>query len=59
MRALEGIGPINTYGGEFPRLLRLVANIDILLLAYDRIKSKPGNMTPGADGTTLDGISLP
>ncbi len=26
--------------------------------AYQEIKSKPGMMTPGVDGTTLDGISL-
>jgi len=28
------------------------------ILAYERLKSKPGNMTPGADGKTLDGYSL-
>jgi group II intron reverse transcriptase/maturase len=28
------------------------------LHAYDRLKSKPGNMTPGVDMETLDGISL-
>jgi hypothetical protein len=26
--------------------------------AYERIKSKPGNMTAGSDGTTLDGFSF-
>jgi hypothetical protein len=33
-------------------------NKDIYMEAYNRIKSKPGNMTPGPDGLTLDGISL-
>jgi retron-type reverse transcriptase len=28
------------------------------MLAYERIKSKPGNMTPGTDGEPLDGFSL-
>ena len=28
------------------------------ILAYERIKSKPGNMTPGTDEETLDGFSL-
>jgi group II intron reverse transcriptase/maturase len=27
-------------------------------MAYERLKSKPGNMTPGADEKTLDGYSL-
>lgn len=26
--------------------------------AYDKLKSKPGNMTPGMTPTTLDGMSL-
>jgi group II intron reverse transcriptase/maturase len=31
---------------------------DLYILAYERIKSAPGNMTPGSDGTTIDGISM-
>jgi group II intron reverse transcriptase/maturase len=30
---------------------------DLYIVAYERIKSAPGNMTPGADGKTIDGIS--
>lgn len=37
---------------------RLVFNEDVLIAAYESIKSKPGNMTPGATGDTLDGTSL-
>jgi len=33
-----------------------ITDIDLLYLAYSRIKSKPGNMTPGPDAETLDGI---
>jgi len=31
---------------------------EFLLLAYNRIRSKPGNMTPGVTPETLDGFSL-
>lgn len=39
-------------------LYRLMYRPDLYILAYERIKSKPGNMTPGTDGQTLDGFSL-
>ena len=39
-------------------LYRLMYKRDLYVLAYERIKSKPGNMTPGTDGATLDGFSL-
>src|SRR5213078_3246679 len=39
-------------------LYRLLYKADLYILAYERIKSKPGNMTPGTDGATLDGFSL-
>lgn len=38
-------------------LYRLVCSPDLLAIAYERIKSKSGNMTPGTDEETLDGIS--
>ena len=38
-------------------LSKLLSNIDLLKLAYGNIKSKPGNMTPGVDEETLDGIN--
>jgi hypothetical protein len=37
---------------------KLLINSDFLLGSYGKIKSKPGNMTPGSDTTTLDGISI-
>ena len=39
-------------------LYRLMYKEDLYILAYERIKSKPGNMTPGTDGETIDGWSL-
>jgi group II intron reverse transcriptase/maturase len=38
-------------------LYRLLCNPELLTLAYNLIKSKPGNETPGTDGQTLDGMS--
>lgn len=38
-------------------LYRLLCSQELLTIAYNSIKSKPGNMTPGTDGKTLDGLS--
>lgn len=38
-------------------LYRLLYSEDLYIVAYERIKSKPGNMTAGTDGETLDGFS--
>lgn len=43
---------------RFKHLIHLIADLDNLTLAYELIKSNPGNMTPGPDETTLDGMSL-
>jgi len=37
---------------------RLLYREDLYVVAYERIKSKPGNMTAGTDGETRDGVSL-
>ena len=39
-------------------LYRLLFNPSLHIMAYERVKSKPGNMTPGTKGETLDGYSL-
>jgi hypothetical protein len=39
-------------------LYRLMYKEDLYIVAYERIKSKPGNMTAGTDGRTMDGFSL-
>jgi len=39
-------------------LYRLMYKEDVYILAYERIKSAPGNMTPGTDGKTIDGTSM-
>jgi len=38
-------------------LYRLLYRPELYEVAYQRIKSKPGNMTAGSDGSTLDGFS--
>ena len=40
------------------KLIHIVADSKVLILAYEIIKSNPGNMTPGIDSTTLDKIDL-
>jgi group II intron reverse transcriptase/maturase len=39
-------------------LYSLICQKELLLIAYNNIKSKPGNMTPGICPDTLDGISF-
>jgi len=39
------------------QIYRLLYKEGLYILAYKRLKSKPGNMTHGSDGKTLDGIS--
>lgn len=44
--------------GKFTNLFKTLADINLLLSSYHKIKSKPGNMTPGTDEQTLDAISI-
>ncbi|MDX7862326.1 reverse transcriptase domain-containing protein [Aeromonas caviae] len=39
-------------------LYRLLLKPELHILAYEKIKSAPGNMTKGIDGETIDGASL-
>lgn len=40
------------------RLYGLTTKEDLLIMAYERLKSQSGNMTPGSDDQTLDGFSM-
>ena len=40
------------------KLIHILSDPEVLILAYEIIKSKPGNLTPGSDSTTLDNINL-
>lgn len=44
--------------GKWRNVLRFISDPETLKAAYLKIKSKPGNMTPGPDGETLDGLSM-
>jgi len=39
-------------------LMEILCDVTILMAAYAKMKSNPGNMTPGIDGETLDGLDL-
>jgi group II intron reverse transcriptase/maturase len=43
---------------QFDKLFQKLYNIDLWLLAYQSIAPKPGNMTAGVDGKTIDGAGL-
>ena len=45
-------------GVQFDKLFQKLYNIDLWLLAYQSIAPKPGNMTAGVDGKTIDGAGL-
>jgi retron-type reverse transcriptase len=42
--------------GRCTNALKVIKDKTVLMTAYNNIKSKPGNMTPGTDKITLDGI---
>lgn len=43
---------------KFERLYRILFNEQMFYVAYQRIYAKPGNMTPGSYGKTIDGMSI-
>jgi len=43
---------------KFDKLFQKLYNVELWLLAYQRIAPKSGNMTPGIDGKTIDGAGL-
>ena len=59
LQRLECLRELNTDRERInTNLYRLMYKQDLYIVAYERIKSAPGNMTPGTDGETLDGFSL-
>jgi len=43
---------------QFEKLFQKLYNVELWLLAYQSIAPKPGNMTAGVDGKTIDGAGL-
>lgn len=48
----------NNQGQINDKLIHIVSDTKVLILAYEIIKSNPGNSTPGIDSITLDQIDL-
>jgi nicotine oxidoreductase len=49
---------VNNSNSVFKNVSRIIAEPEFLKFAYGLIKSKSGNMTPGIDTETLDGVDL-
>jgi hypothetical protein len=43
---------------KFDKLFPKLYNIELWLMAYEQLAPKPGNMTLGSDGRTIDGMGL-
>jgi len=54
--ALVTLRNLEKVDGKFRRILPIIYDVETLKYAYSLIKSKPGNLTPGHDPETLDGI---
>ena len=48
----------NDVSYKYERLYRILFNEEMFYIAYQRIYAKPGNMTAGSDGKTIDEMSL-
>ena len=53
----ELLSEMKVRGGKYTGLYDLIITEKLLFAAYHSIKSKPGNMTPGVDESTLDELS--
>ncbi len=56
LKALNKHGKVSDY--KFESLYRILFNEEMFHVAYQRIYAKPGNMTPGTDGKTINRMSL-
>lgn len=55
--AFDSLRNLEKLGGKYRKLIHIIADVDMLIYAYELIKSKPGNMTTAVDKETLDGIN--
>lgn len=62
-KIISKLNNLNVRSNKFPQeiidrdLYGLISRLDMLELAYNNLKSRPGSMTPGVTPETLDGIS--
>lgn len=52
----DSLRNLENTSGKFRQLIHIISDVDLLIYAYEKIKSKPGNMTPAVTNETLDGI---
>jgi group II intron reverse transcriptase/maturase len=60
LRKIRKINELCTANKDFivtDKLYNILYDKEMYLVAYHKLKSKPGNMTPGINPTTLDGFS--
>jgi group II intron reverse transcriptase/maturase len=43
---------------KFDKLFQKLYNAELWLMAYEQIAAEPGNLTAGADGSTIDGMGM-
>lgn len=55
---LSQICAIPKDGFKVNDIYKLMFNVRMYEVAYQKLKSNPGNMTPGINPITLDGISM-
>ena len=59
MKRIEAIPGLSKSGKKLNGLFRLLTCRDLWYKAYEKIAPNKGAMTPGVDGATFDGFSLP
>lgn len=64
LKVLEKLNNLSNYSSNNPNNIidrklfnQFVLNKDLYIYAYNKLRSKPGMMTPGINPTTLDGMS--
>ncbi len=55
---LQALGKLGAQRQPLTRVYRHLYNTNLYLIAYDRLSSNNGALTPGLDGQTIDGMSL-
>jgi len=64
VKVINKLESLHQRSKEFPNevidrnLFKLACDVDLLSIAYNKLKSKPGQMTPGINPETLDGMSM-
>jgi len=54
--ASQKLAQLNKFNQKYYKILDIISDPYFLVACYEEIKGKKGNMTPGSDGFTLDGL---